>query len=321
MGYMDLIRLINTGVFCYFNVIAQLLFSIENFRDLVLEAEQDADCINFLQNIFFEMETKKYRKGGIDLSRDYRELCEFADYNPEQQQDLGEIFIFIANKLVEEGIGDVTVDENNYENLPDSVILWSTLTRDFYNCALCEKKDYYDSDFSHIIHLDIKSSIKKSIEFYLESPSMKKVPHECNIMKHYGIENNENYIIRAKMFVYVSEFIIFSLKRYHSGASTSHSAKFIDEQTKMKNDPLNISKDHSVIFIDEQINIENDPFDIYAIITHQGSMTCGHYIIYIRNKAGKYWVKYNDTEITKGNICLNSEEISRTASILVYKRM
>ncbi|EPR78424.1 Ubiquitin carboxyl-terminal hydrolase [Spraguea lophii 42_110] len=392
---MQIYRLFNSGNFCYFNVIVQLFFSIEQIKEILKEEKLKYGFLdNFLININYDLnrikisskfnlkderkilwlkkESSEYSKNKFinfminnyykwkenckkisykyitvnnikskptnlniktdlyvtasnekffDLKEYYITFCKMYDFDPYIQQDVSEILNKIFDEYIEQvyGIG-FDINKNNITELPPLIKLFGSLVESLFICKKCLKVKVYESEYRHIIYLDIMSDVQQSVEKFLNETSSRPVTCSCghrfspieqkddsedtDVVNDDTDPKFETYrdTIHRK-FTFLPSFLIFTLKRYNE---------------KME-------KNNQMITINENIEINDEKYELYSVILHSGeTLHNGHFKIVIRKNFKKYpaikWIECNDHLIKVGNFNFKSKSLQTNAYILVYRK-
>ena len=274
--------LINCGNSCFFNSVIQMLYSMDDLRDEIMEINSKNSVINALKNMFILLSNEKKKfVSEENIIPYYKTLYRFiTKENFGEQQDATELLMFICKQIESEtNLGNIYLTE---------------LIQESY-CLNNNKQSKIEmsnpvKDSIIVLNLHGGNTLKKLIEYYTKEEQLDSPLSRCNnglksIKKmNIKIPDENNYL-----FIQLNRSGVFGNKN------------------------MNKSK----IIIEKSIIIDNVEYILVGAILKNGSKKGGHYI-YTTYTDGKLFRTYNDSRVLEkkhGNMTLENN-----AYLLLYKR-
>lgn len=307
--------LLNIGNTCYANSALQMLFSIPELREYLLNdanweehlkniclkhnCQTESDVLNIVKK-YYSIILYKFLNNKGDVKNPYV-IFGLLDYrnrkihfNVGEQNDSQEFLSVILNNLNDEFYKlkkEMDIDTEEVDMKSESIV------SDLLNLEYTVDLEYLDYDKSEtvkqnnlflILHLKpgfkaIQDSIDHISETEVIDGFYEKVENKTKIKKTVNISKTSEYLL-------------------------CHIVRFKNNREK-NSQPLQIL---------DNIKINNKVYEVVSIVSHSGGIGGGHYINY-SNRKGE-WFLFNDSNISK----VNKEDVlnncsSGSAYIVMYK--
>lgn len=302
--------LLNIGNTCYANSAFQLLFTIEELREYVLDdnnweeqlkemcikkgISNDEDIINLIKQYFIIILYKFLTIPG-DVKNPTCLLSLFKNRNPNsnfnirEQNDSHEFLNILIDNLDEE-----------FYKLKNIIPLETEIKKSEYSSILSDLLNiHYDIKVTNSKDNEIDEIKEKNNFLYLhlsENQNKENIQELIN-----KIINNES--IKADDSEFKKELKISKMSKYVMCYLTRFSG---------------MSKNNKPIEITNIIEINNKIYEVVSIISHSGSISGGHYINYSK-RLGE-WYLFNDSSVNRmSEIDVLNNVSNGSAYIILYK--
>merc|ERR1712080_537768 len=264
------------GVFCYFNTVIQLLFSMQDFCKLMfLKTTEDQKLLKILQRIYFKMIHGKT----FICSKHFNEIKKLISTNVDlsQQQDFDEFLKFIINSTVKE-----------LEYFENKEIL--NFFKESYE--ILSKNEYFCLEHEQVIKTE--ANIKKdqyTIDINLsDNTSDEQIPNNIylNMNNLYSIDSDNNHRNTESQCFNNNSVVVEEI---------TNNPKYILMNVREFRDPNSLIGPllKRNVKIVNSIKINGFKYILQSVVIHEGSKpTSGHYYM-ITNRRGKAFT-FNDTE-------------------------
>lgn len=302
--------LLNIGNTCYANSAFQLLFTIEELREYVLDdnnweeqlkemcikkgISNDEDIVSLIKQYFIIILYKFLTIPG-DVKNPTCLLSLFKNRNPNsnfnirEQNDSHEFLNILIDNLDEE-----------FYKLKNIIPLETEIKKSNYSSIL--------SDLLNI-HYDIKVSNSKDKEF-------DKIKEKNNFLYlHLSEDQNKENIQELINKIINNESIKADDSEFKKELKISKTSKYVMcYLTRFSG----MSKNNKPIEITNIIEINDKIYEVVSIISHSGSISGGHYINYSK-RLGE-WYLFNDSSVNKmSEIDVLNNVSNGSAYIILYK--
>lgn len=302
--------LLNIGNTCYANSALQLLFSIDELREYILDDKnwenqlkeicikkgisKDTEIVQLIKQYFIIILYKF-----LTISGDVKNpLCIFSlfsyknpnsNFNIREQNDSHEFLNMLLDNLEEE-----------FYKLKNIIPLESSIKKTEYSSILSDLLNIeYNIKFKNTNDNSIEDITEKNNFLYLHLSSDENKENIQSLINKFLnnelIDNENNEIEKEIKINKSSKYLLCYLTRFIG--------------MRKNNKPVDISK---------IIDIDNKKYEIISIISHSGSTSGGHYINYSKRKGE--WYLFNDSSVHKmsEDTVLNNVS-SGSAYIMLYK--
>ena len=228
----------NCGNSCFMNSVFQMLYSINNFRDKILDYNKKSKNIEEIKKIFTLLnKNNKIKQKNIIIS--YEKLYKlFTNENLYKQQDAAE---FLMKILI------LFEKEENIKKIFTFNIIRNSFCLKIKTNKKIQEEEKTDKNFN-ILLLDIKeNSIQKNIEFF-------EKPEQVNLSR--CSKSETSYITNLIEIPENNNYLIINLKRYNNNRTFNN--KFIE--------------------INHNIEINENKYFLIGTIFKSGSANSGHYV-------------------------------------------
>ena len=192
----------------------------------------------------------------------------------------------------------VVLDELSLNSPPgQNIHAIQILTSLFCNSCHCSSDAL---DFVPILTLPLARSISASIDKFLASESMEG---ENSVFCHVCGEKRESF--KDTSFAECGDVLIIQLERY-----SFINGNTIKDQRHVNLTPPTLRIPHGT---DGEISFVKS-YDLKAVINHSGTATSGHYWANVFDKNSGFWLKCDDTSVTK----IKLEELNSSNSYLLF---
>lgn len=302
--------LLNIGNTCYANSALQLLFSIDELREYILDDKnwenqlkeicikkgisKDTEIVQLIKQYFIIILYKF-----LTISGDVKNpLCIFSlfnyknpnsNFNIREQNDSHEFLNMLLDNLEEE-----------FYKLKNIIPLESSIKKTEYSSILSDLLNIeYNIKFKNTNDNSIEYITEKNNFLYLHLSSDENKENIQSLINKFLnnelIDNENNEIEKEIKINKSSKYLLCYLTRFIG--------------MRKNNKPVDISK---------IIDIDNKKYEIISIISHSGSTSGGHYINYSKRKGE--WYLFNDSSVHKmsEDTVLNNVS-SGSAYIMLYR--
>ena len=300
----DSVGLKNFGNTCYINSALQMLFSIDEYREFILNSNFKNPTIASLKKIFKMMSDpkkekyiKKFEKYIIVLFIEFNySVNEEKIYG--KQDDSEEFLSFLKSK---------TTNDLNFSKLYsyyDNISKYCKLVNNISN-----KNDYKVISYIFKVHLtkkiiNLNGKLKKKIELIdliNNEFNEKKIDHSerlfrCSEKKLNTCEKTDINIPEENKYLFI-QLLRMKFNKNHESYS------FITDE----------------IIINKNINLDNKEYFLLGAIVKNGGYKSGHYV-YVTFKNGEIYKIYNDSSINSNNLEENGFNLNKNSYILLYKK-
>jgi ubiquitin C-terminal hydrolase len=283
----------NPSIYCYINVIIQLLLVIEPLSSEIIQWFKDtseSSCFALAELL------QELRQGnGIHDPTQFRQLVFEMGFDRSKHQDAHELLITLLDKVCRARGNDCNVDS----------ILQSVVEYECGASCKCPKTQMKETHI--IISLPVT---EKSLVGCLESEFCEETlpGFKCGECKLDGL----SYTKKRKVFVAMPPFMIFQLKRFSCQGSTGE-----------------MLKDTTRVTFPTDLNLatfcrRNIDYELIAVVVHTAvderenqaaTLERGHYIMY--RKMETCWVCINDARISVVN---EAAVLNTQAYMLMFKK-
>lgn len=308
----------NFGNTCFMNSVLQMLYSIIDIREFILESNSTDTIILSLKNIFNLLQFDKNYLKMREINNDFKELYNFAEFRTNrnfkiisvnestkiEQQDAREFYDKIIDKIFTESynLKELFI----FQSKASSYCKKLNGTIDKYrsktdNSTLLTLNIYGDKiTLENLIDLNFKEEILDKNE-YLKNDIINEYGNE--IFNNYGIKQtkkrcNTNNINARSININIpnnNKYLIIQLARMATG-------EFLDNE----------------IYINSNLNIHNNNYSLVGSILRYSAtkrLNSGHYI-YVTFQNNKIKNVYNDSKVL---ISLPAEfNLNNHSYILLY---
>ena len=302
--------LLNIGNTCYANSAFQLLFTIEELREYVLDdnnweeqlkemcikkgISNDEDIVSLIKQYFIIILYKFLTIPG-DVKNPTCLLSLFKNRNPNsnfnirEQNDSHEFLNILIDNLDEE-----------FYKLKNIIPLETEIKKSNYSSIL--------SDLLNI-HYDIKVSNSKDKEF-------DEIKEKNNFLYlHLSEDQNKENIQELINKIINNESIKADDSEFKKELKISKTSKYVMCYLIRFS---GMSKNNKPIEITNVIEINDKIYEVVSIISHSGSISGGHYINYSK-RLGE-WYLFNDSSVNKmSEIDVLNNVSNGSAYIILYK--
>ena len=286
----------NEGNTCYMNSIIQSLYNnpfmlkqimnIDTDKNELLNQKENQvhkDVIIALQNIFYELFTKKYAIKIINIF--YALDWKRSFWN--SPQDAEEIYIMIFE----------IISKYNYE-IKDNCegILENTIEVESINYTSTKEENFFFMQ----LDLEKNSSVDECLEHFFESEKL----NGDNKYQYINAEGEKILYDAEKYYKFkkIPNFLFFQLKRFTFDTTTFT----FDKKNKAISykEEIDLTKYFHLDNINSKSKKKKESdknqeiYTLYCILVHSGSVDNGHYYCIARDFKNKVYIKYNDTTIS-----------------------
>jgi len=291
----------NCGNSCYMNSAIQLLLSIKEFREYILNQKDNKNntVISNLKSIFQAVEDCRRKKCSVVLRKkirkDYEELFKkfpLKGVNFGSQGDSQEFLSFLIDNL---GIGNQPLLDIMFFGYQTKTYCRKKGT---YNLNNLENVEDYMGIFQvHIHEGDKKKSIKELLEEEIKNPELLNKHESLDKCKSLGLNSyKENDILLDKKHKY---FLVQILRFTYS--KELNGIKFLESNVE----------------INKYLEINGHTYVLSGIILRRGGNNSGHYI-YASFKNGELFLIYDDESVY--NKIDYGFDIEKHSYVIYYKR-
>lgn len=302
--------LLNIGNTCYANSAFQLLFTIEELREYILDdnnweeqlkkmcikngISKDEDIVSLIKQYFIIILYKFLTipgdvKNPTCLFNLFKYKNPNSNFNIREQNDSHEFLNILIDNLEEE-----------FYKLKNIIPLDSSIKKTEYSSILSDLLHIeYNIKFKNISDNTIEDITEKNnfLYLHLSSDQNKESIQELinKFLNNELIDDNTNEIEKEIKISNTSKYLLCYLTRF-----------------------IGMSKNNKPVDISKTISINNKKYEIVSIISHSGSTSGGHYVNYSKRKGN--WYLFNDSSVNKmsEDTVLNNVS-SGSAYIMLYK--
>ena len=273
---------------CYMNSVLQCLAHTEKVLDIM----NDKSIKDIKGTLFSEV---RFLLTAI-TSGEYRSLApyDFKRKVEEQMKEYAGNRQHDAQEFMASLVKQIDTDINRKRKLTK---IFEGKTQTKVTCKSCGKADQPKVEEFTNLHVVIngyeKPGVLASIND-LQKPE--EVEYKC---LKCGVEE----CTRTTSFLDLPEVLVLQIKR------------FVKEE-----DSGWITKRYDEVEYPSLLHIEENAFELYACISHTGSLTGGHYVALCKQSITNKWFSYDDDKTGEKEIGMSDIEKSRKAYILFYKK-
>ena len=302
--------LLNIGNTCYANSAFQLLFTIEELREYILDdnnweeqlkemcikkgISKDEDVVGLIKQYFIIILYKFLTipgdvKNPTCLFSLFKYKNPNSNFNIREQNDSHEFLNILIDNLEEE-----------FYKLKNIIPLETEIKKSEYSSILSDLLNIqYDIKLTNTKDNEIEEFKEKNNFLYLHLSSDQNKENIQDLINK--VMNNEN--IKVDESEFKKEIKISNTSKY----LLCYLTRFIG-----------MSKNNKPVDISKIININNKKYEIVSIISHSGSTSGGHYVNYSKRKGE--WYLFNDSSVHKmsEDTVINNVS-SGSAYIMLYK--
>lgn len=336
--------LTNLGMTCYMNSVLQCLnatlpltkyFLDQEYKKDVpffLRQDKDDDNIRKFLALYYKLILNMWEEDAVIQPVSFRTIMQICnqEFRGFRQNDAHECLVFILEMLHQALSMEVDVNiSGNVVNQKDERTLtsfkqwksflkhfkYSPITRLFYGqyelmtqCNGCQSKFYkYDAFCDLQLSIDTNDknlSIYDCIAKFMEPEQL----HGDNQYKCNKCDSKQD-ASKQTGFWLLPEILIVHFKRF------DYNGNKITKRIEFPINNLNLSRFKVTANPDTQ---EMEFYDLYAVISHTGSLNSGHYVANILLDSQNKWVCFNDDKVDYLNNI--TELVNENAYILFYKK-
>jgi len=249
----------NPGLFCYMNAGLQLLFTIPEVKESLLQQNidfQEKNLLKIMSELAKQIFIGKSKKIRPESFWDY-----ISTYYPlSRQHDLPEFLRFIINKLEQE--------------LPVITQIFNGNTCSKITCNNCFQVSKKYERFVDL-QLELSSSVEKSFLLFTKEERL-TANYDCDVCNEKSEVSKQFKISKAPSYLLI-QVKRFRQMPYPHKVSTSCRYK----------------KRMSL----ENFAVEKSEYELLGVAVHNGSIDNGHYLSYC--KRGHSWYLFDDAKCTK----------------------
>ena len=301
----------NLAFTCYLNSIIQILFSIKEFRNFILDIQitkEDKNVLYSIYKIFYELNNSNNNKNYIETN-DFINNYDDEKINIYEQKDAHEFFLDLIDKLEKRLI--------KYKKEKVFKYLFNCKINTILKCCINAKHTNTKKEIFYSINLEVKDkenvcdSLKSFIKCeYIDNENM---VYRTKCKKRRNMYKYSNFLTLPRIFVIV-------LKRFEFNEIL---LRYIKINNYFKFPEI---LDFSKFITDKNSNNLNNKYVLFGVVIHKGLTYSGHYYTIIKEDNTNYWIKLDDasTNIVKDDdakkIFFGEYENSENAYILFYKK-
>lgn len=285
----------NQGATCYINSSIQTLFFISYFRDVIFHFTSftEGSIESELQLLFYNLEKGKSHCSTVKLTK----ALGMSDRSVHIQQDIQE---FLSDFL-----------ERIQRNLKDEIsYIFEGTTIHFLKSSRGTLLSSSTETFKQLM-INVSDSVDTSLKSYF-SPEK---------IENYNVGNETQTVTLESKISVLPRILQIVIKRYKRGLVTNSNIK--------DNSQVNFKEDLDLLpFVDRRNASSQNctKYKLYAVIAHSGTLSSGHYTVFLKPEMKDVWFYFSDSLIRKSSpheaIEMNfGSANNRSAYILVYARI
>ncbi|XP_058155751.1 ubiquitin carboxyl-terminal hydrolase 2-like isoform X4 [Dasypus novemcinctus] len=298
-GRPPFVGLVNHGLTCYLNALLQCLFVTPEFRDRVQDAPRSSQQQQALEQIFGDLEA---RRGPVETRA--LTACLGLGYG---QQDVGEVFLLLLDKLGRDDLQEV------FQSEVEKVI----------RCSRCGSEDHIppggrtlllplaslvrlhglDGDGQAPRELPREPAGRAQDTGALSGPHVQHFDEDDNLFfcercdAKTPASKEQRFLRLPKILVLqVSEFT-FKKGKFHKAQATTNVSHVLELQTA----PRAPAAPHSSGSRGATVTPapERKRYHLYAMCSHRGDYSGGHYTALVQPPGQEQWYHFNDQRVDR----------------------